>query len=236
MSEVRPSPISPPPPIFAPGDAEEALAKQLSSCPSLETAATPDEGNEHNTTKRTLGSMWSAASTSPPKPPISPGLKLSELHRQGTRLTEPSEEDVLRSKEQRIARMSRGAIRQLEIFSNTQRPKATGVLVHGLHLAVQPVVALLPRCCGGGFYTELARIGGESRVRMLLKVASFDRQDEHALPQPWDPSPSCLDPRARMGSDRDGVISQKECVQFEREAASLAEMSMSAVRSRCLRW
>ncbi len=95
-------------------------------------------------------------------------LKLTKLNRMGTASLLSSERDS------KILQMARGARQQLEPFANSQRPRFSGSLVHAMFMCAQPLMRmLLPSSCTG-FYATLARAGGESRVRMLLKIAQFD--------------------------------------------------------------
>lgn len=115
-------------------------------------------------------------------------LKLSALNKMGSRRM------VHKESAEKIICMARGARRELNDFAKTTRPKldgCLGVLLYAAFLLWCPLIARIAPRSFRGFYTTLARCGGESRVRMLLKIATID-------------------------SDQDGELSDEEVKTFER--------------------
>ena len=115
-------------------------------------------------------------------------LKLSALNKMGSRRM------VHKESAEKIICMARGARRELNDFAKTTRPKldgCLGVLLYATFLLWCPLIALVAPRSFQGFYTTLARCGGESRVRMLLTIATID-------------------------SDQDGELSEDEVKTFER--------------------
>lgn len=134
-------------------------------------------------------------------PPETPSLKLSKQIQNNVarRKASPrapaevwSDENHVIKKEDdndhaNLLQMARGARKRLEGFSQAPLPWSTSVTLYALFLVTQPLVALLPRRCSG-FYAALARIGGDGRVRLLLKIAKMDEDhdgsiSEHELKQ-----------------------------------------------------
>lgn len=141
---------------------------------------------------------------SPEKVPQTPGLKLSKLNKMATQKMKRS----CKSRTSQITLMARGARRQLQPFANAPRPTGrcctSSAWFHALFIIAQPLFGVVLR--DKGFYATLARAGGESRVRMLLKVALFD-------------------------ANEDGDIDEEELVNYERLANELVEVANATLQN-----
>ena len=105
--------------------------------------------------------------------------------------------------------MARGAKRELDAFAKVKRPKTEGclgVMLYAFFLLCCPVIAKVTPGSFNGFYTCLARCGGESRVRMLLTIASLD-------------------------ADQDGELTDEEMRRFERISQKLVDNTCTTLQN-----
>ena len=172
---------SPPPPVIdlPPDDPSETVVAKARKNSALSPFAA-------------LADRFSPRRSSSPSPeqrkPDTPSLKLTQLNKMGTSRLKQT------ARAEKISQMARGARRMLEPFANAPRPRhhTIGIIMHGLFLLVQPFLAVVLPSSWNGFYASLARAGGESRVRMLLRIAQFDADVLYRLPnrRPYPLAPS----------------------------------------------
>ena len=80
----------------------------------------------------------------------------------------------------KLLQMAHGARKRLEAFAKKPLPISPSVTLYMLFLFAQPLLALLPRGCPS-FYVALAQIGGDARVRLLLKIAKMDADGDGSI-------------------------------------------------------
>ena len=130
-----------------------------------------------------------ASELSQPRSQESPTLQLSKQMKQQAsrrRLSSPTKSPQNVSWVEPSAQlllMADAARERLNLLAKAPMPTGTALNanLYALFLFAQPLVALVPQSCFRGYYGELARVGGDGRVRLLLKIAKMDEDGDGAI-------------------------------------------------------